>query len=250
MPRATTGKKPGAAPSANCFTAESLKFIRGLARNNDREWFEPRRTIYESALRQPMLALIATVNEQMIHFAPEHVKAPQKTVLRIYRDTRFSKNKLPYKQHYAAWWGSAGMMKTSGAGFYFHLSARTLVIAAGLYMPDPVQLLAVRRYLLDHHAEFRSLLAARKLRTTMKPTDAQALTRAPKGFAAEHPAIDLILCRNWGVEAELPSDAALDEKFALTLAGYFQTAAPVVAFLNRPLARSTTTRTLFRLPSM
>lgn len=231
------------------FTQETLKFLRGLKRNNDREWFEARRAVYESALRAPMLAIITKVNEAMAEFAPDHVKAPEKTVLRIYRDTRFSKNKQPYKQHYAAWWGRAGMPKTSGAGFYFHLSDKTLIIAAGLYMPDRDQLLAVRRYLLEHHKELRGYLSGRALKAKMKPTDAQALTRAPKGFPADHPALDLILHRNWGVEAELPAEAALDVKFAMTLAGYFKSAAPVVEFLNRPLRADEQPRPIFGLSS-
>jgi len=231
------------------FTAESLKFLRGLVRNNDRTWFEARRDVYERALRQPMLRLIARVNEQMAGFVPEHVKPPEKTVLRIYRDTRFSANKQPYKQHYAAWWGRAGMVKTSGAGFYLHLSPKTLVLAAGLYMPDAAQLLAVRRYLLEHHAELRTVLkkATGSRKFAMQLTEPQALTRAPKGFPKEHPALDLILFRNWGVETELPAEAALDSQLASTVSGYYRLAAPVVELLNRPLSSSGTTKPLFAL---
>jgi uncharacterized protein (TIGR02453 family) len=238
------------AASVPAFTEETLKFLRGLARHNDREWFEPRRAVYETALRAPMLSLIARVNEQMSSFAPEHIKAPEKTVLRIYRDTRFSNDKRPYKQHYAAWWGRSGMVKTSGAGFYFHLSGKTLTIAAGLYMPDAVQLLAVRRYLLEHHHELRAALASRKLQSKMEPINGSPLTRAPKGFPHDHPAIDLILFRSWGVEAELPAEAALDKNFAATLAGYFQLAAPVVEFLNRPLAAKPSSKPIFALDSL
>jgi uncharacterized protein (TIGR02453 family) len=183
-----------------------------------------------------MLAMIKRVNTRMADFAPDHVKAPEKTVLRIYRDTRFSVNKLPYKQHYAAWWGRQGMPKTSGAGFYFHFSGKTVVIAAGLYMPDREQLLAVRRYLLEHHEELRGLLASRKLKAKMRLSDPQALTRAPKGFPKDDPAMDLVIYRNWAVEAELPADAIWGKNLHATITGYFRLAAPVVEFLNRPLA--------------
>ena len=217
------------------FTPETLTFLRGLARHNDREWFEARRDVYESALRQPMLALVAQVNREMDKFAPLHVKAPEKTVLRIYRDTRFSKSKLPYKQHYAAWWGRAVMVKTSGAGYYLHLSAKQLHIAAGLYMPDAAQTLLVRRYLLDHHEELRAILASRALKAKMQLSDPRPLTRAPKGFGADDPAIDLVLYRNWGVDVELPPEQALGAEFASALVKYFRAAAPLVDFLNAPL---------------
>jgi uncharacterized protein (TIGR02453 family) len=249
MPRPVTASKT--TKTVPVFTAETLKFLRGLRRNNDREWFEPRRPVYEKSLRAPMLALIARVNEGMARFAPAHVKAPEKTVLRIYRDTRFSNNKLPYKQHYAAWWGRTGMVKTSGAGFYFHLAPKTLTIAAGLYMPDAAQLLAVRRYLLEHHDELRRLFNARKLTAKMQLSDPQALTRAPKGFPKDHPGLDLILYRNWAVDTEMPSTAALDRAFAKTLTTYFETAAPLVEFLNRPIAIAVDTvrRPIFALNS-
>jgi uncharacterized protein (TIGR02453 family) len=234
MPKLSSGNEQPATPAH--FTPESLKFLRGLARNNDREWFEARRDVYERALRQPMLAVIVRVNELLASIAPEHIKPPEKTVLRIYRDTRFSANKQPYKQQYAAWWGHTGMVKTSGAGFYFHLSAKTLTIAAGLYMPDAAQLLAVRRYLLDHHEELRRLLTAPRLRKRMRISEPHALSRAPKGFPREHPGLDLILYRNWALEAELPAEIATQANFAATLMGHFRLCAPVVEFLNRPLA--------------
>ena len=234
----TTARVAEASSDVDGFTSETLTFLRGLARHNDREWFEARRDVYESALRQPMLGIVAQVNREMEKFAPLHVKAPEKTVLRIYRDTRFSKSKLPYKQHYAAWWGRAGMVKTSGAGFYLHLSAKQLQIAAGLYMPDAAQTLLVRRYLLDHHEEWRTMLASRALKAKMQLSDPRALTRAPKGFAADHPAIDLVLYRNWGVDAELPPEQALGAEFASALVKYFRVAAPLVDFLNAPLAGS------------
>jgi uncharacterized protein (TIGR02453 family) len=234
--KAPVKRAPVSSEISSGFTAQTLSFLRGLAKNNDREWFEARRETYQHALREPMLQLIATVNKQMEGFAPLHVKAPEKTVLRIYRDTRFSKSKLPYKQHYAAWWGRAGMVKTSGAGYYFHLSAKQLHIAAGLYMPDPAQTLQVRRHLLEHHEKFRALLASRALKSRMQLSDPQALTRAPKGFPAEHPASDLILFRNWGVDVELAPEEALGPRFSTVLARYFHAAAPLVDFLNASLA--------------
>ena len=99
-----------------------MTFLRGLARHNEREWFEARREVYERALRAPMLALVEEINASIAGFAPEHVRPAQKTVMRIYRDIRFSKNKQPYKTHLAAWWARRGMEKTSGGGYYLQIS--------------------------------------------------------------------------------------------------------------------------------
>ncbi len=220
------------------FTPEALKFLRGLARHNDRAWFEPRRPIYERELKLPMLALIAEINHAMEDFAPEHIRLPHKAMFRIYRDTRFSADKRPYKTHLAAWWVRAGMEKTSGAGFYFHLSAKETIIAAGAYRPTAEQLLAIRRYLLHHHAELRALLAGRKLRAAMDEYEGNRLTRPPRGFSADSPALDLLLCRQWGVSATLPAERATEPGLVGEIVKRFALAAPVVLMLNRAIAPS------------
>jgi len=217
------------------FTPEALKFLRGLKRHNDRAWFEPRKPIFERELKAPMLALIEQINHALADFAPDHIRPPHKSLFRIYRDTRFAADKRPYKSHIAAWWACSGMEKTSGAGFYFHVSAKETIIAAGIYMPSPTQTLAIRRHLLDHHAELRAFLADRKLRATMSEFEGNRLTRPPRGFPADSPALDLLLCRQWGVAATLPAELATQPTLLKEITRRFALAAPLVHFLNTPL---------------
>jgi len=226
------------------FTPESLKFLRGLKRHNDRAWFDPRKPVYERALKAPMLALIGQINDALIDFAPEYVRPPQKTMMRIYRDIRFSTDKRPYKTNIAAWWARAGLEKTSGGGFYLELNATAVTIAAGVYMPQREQLLAIRTHLSaaggNRHAEYRRILADRKLQAVLQPFASEGeagvkLTRAPKGFSPDDPAIDLLLCRQWGISATLPAEAALEPDFQKQIVGRFRRALPLVALLNEPL---------------
>ena len=91
----------------------------------------------------------------------------------------------------AAWWTHTGFEKTSGAGYYFHVSAKEVIIAAGSYMPEKEQLAAIRHWLLDHHAEFRKLLKRPTVRKLYDEFEGNALTRPPKGFPCEHPGMDL-----------------------------------------------------------
>jgi uncharacterized protein (TIGR02453 family) len=217
------------------FREAGLRFLRSLRRNNRREWFEAHRQDFDRELKQPMLALIETVNSAMEDFAPAHVRPPQKCMMRIYRDIRFSSDKRPYKSHISAWWSRAGLEKTSGGGYYMHISPDEVLIAAGVYMPEREQLLAIRNYLAIHHAEVRRLLTDRKLRRAMESLSCMPLTRAPKGFPKDHPAMDLLLCRQWGVEATLASKAVLEKNFAAEVIRYFRLAAPLVNALNTPL---------------
>jgi uncharacterized protein (TIGR02453 family) len=220
---------------ATYFSNDALKFLRGLKRNNDRVWFETRRGVFEKELKEPMLKLIGEVNEAMAAFAPMHVRPPQKIIMRIYRDIRFAKDKRPYKTHVSAWWVRDGLQKTSGAGFYFHVSPEETVIAAGVYMPEREQLLAIRRYLAEHHQEFRRLMNGKKLRSLMKENDGHALARAPKGFPEDHPAIDLLKNRQWGVSVRLPGERATKKTLVKDVVERFRVAGPVIAMLNAPL---------------
>ncbi len=217
------------------FTPETLKFLRGLKRNNDRIWFNDRKDIYEQQLKEPMLAVIAAINERMLTFAPFHVRPPQKIMMRIYRDIRFSPDKRPYKTNVAAWWAREGLEKTSGGGYYFDLSSDGLMIAAGVYMPGREQLLAIRRHLLDHHAEYRRIVSTKKFKSAFTEFDGRRLTRPPKGFPADHPALDLIQCRQWGVSTRLPVEEALKPTLPKLVADHFALAAPMVDLLNTPL---------------
>lgn len=229
--------------SAPVFTPESLKFLRGLKRNNDRLWFDARKPVYERELKAPMLALIEQINHALASFAPQYIRPPQKAMMRIYRDTRFSANKQPYKTNIAAWWARAGLEKTSGGGFYFELNATCITIAAGCYMPEREQLFAIRQYLSaeggNHHAELRKVLTDRKLTSVLAPFDGLRLTRPPKGFSPDDPAIDLLLQRQWGVSATLPAEDALKATLLRQIISRFERATPLVDLLNAPLTEAT-----------
>ena len=247
-----TSRKLSPAPPASApahLRKEGLAFLRALVRANKRDpaeardWFDENKGVWEAELKQPMLAIIREVTDAMIDFAPDHVRPAEKSFFRIYRDTRFSHDKRPYKDHVAAWWTHTGLEKTSGAGFYFHVSAKEVTVAAGSYMPEKEQLAAIRHWLVDNHAEFRKLLDKPAVKKVFTVFEGAALSRPPKGFPAElngkpHPALDLIRCRQWGLSATLPVEAALEPDFAKEIARHFKLAAPLVAALNTPIAAS------------
>jgi uncharacterized protein (TIGR02453 family) len=218
------------------FRPQALTFLRGLARNNDREWFNPRKAVFEAELKEPMLELIRKVTDAMADFAPDFMRPAEKCLFRIYRDTRFSANKAPYKTHVAAWWSHQGMEKTSGAGYYLQIDAKEVILAAGAYMPEKDQLAAIRHWLLEHHAEFRKVLQTAAIRKAFVEFEGNPLVRAPKGFPCEHPGMDLIRCRQWGLAATLPAAEALKPGIAATVIRHFRLAAPVVDALNTPIA--------------
>lgn len=215
------------------FTEETMKFLRGLKKHNDREWFEARRDVYERALKAPMLAFVEAINAQMVEFAPEHLRPANKITMRIYRDTRFSKNKAPYKTQIAAWWARRGMEKTSGGGYYMHINPQEVLVAAGVYMPEREQLLKIRTWMAENHVAYRKLLkTAMRGGSGLSLSGEDALTRMPKGFAAEHPADELLRAKNWGVSARLPAELALQPSLLKEVVKRLKAATPVVEALN------------------
>src|SRR5512140_3752549 len=115
------------------FPEEGLKFLRSLKRNNRREWFQPRRDQYEQVVRGPMTGFVLALREDFRRFAPEMVADPAVSLFRIYRDTRFSADKTPYKTHAAAQFPHRGMGRNTGAGLYFHISPKDIWIGGGVY---------------------------------------------------------------------------------------------------------------------
>ena len=218
---------------ATCLSPQAMTFLRGLARNNQREWFEARRSLYEEAIKAPLLAVVEEINAAMREFAPEHVRPAHKIAMRIYRDTRFSKDKRPYKTHLAAWWSRATMEKTSGGGFYLQISPQQVMVAAGVYMPDREQLLRLRRWMSAHHALYRRTREPLlKASGGFQPVDPAALTRMPKGFARDDPGGELIRAGNWGVQALLPAELALSPRLVQQVVRRLRRAAPLVEMLN------------------
>lgn len=224
------------------FAPAGIRFLKQLKTHNERDWFNERKATFEKEVQAPWLVFIDEVNEAFADFAPDYVKPARKAALRIYRDIRFSKNKLPYKTHMAAWWSTTTQVRTSGGGFYVQVSPEEVTVAAGVYQPEPGQLLAIRRHLQERHAELRSLLDDRKRRTLLPDFDGNLLTRMPKGFQPDDPAAELLLCRQWALSARLPGALATTPQMLAEVVKRFAAAAPVVALLNEPLLAAVKTR--------
>ena len=218
------------------FPPEALTFLRGLARNNRREWFQPRKSIYETKVKAPMTELVDSLNVELREFAPNHVNDPKKAIYRIYRDTRFSADKTLYKTHIAAIFPRRGHEKHVSAGLYCAVSLEGIEVAGGLYMPGPQELLAIRTWLADRHAEFRrAALGPRKL---MGALQGESLRRIPKGFDAAHPASDLLRMKQWLYYTTLNADLITSPQLFGEIVKRFRVMMPVVEMLNAPLKKA------------
>ncbi len=217
------------------FSPAAIQFLRDLKKNNDRDWFQPRKEIFDAELKAPMIDLIEDINGELLKFAPNHVNDPKKAMYRIYRDTRFSKDKTPYKTHISAIFPPRGMGKHQAGGYYFQISPSGVGIAAGAYGPEKEELDAIRTWLLEHHEEFRA--AAKKPKKLFGELGGDQMKRVPKGFPADHPAEDLLRHRQWFYWTELDVKLAKSPKLAPEIVKRFKAAQPVIEMLNGVLRR-------------
>ena len=217
------------------FPAEGMRFLADLKENNDREWFQPRKGVFDEFVKQPMLDLVRALQSGMMRFAPDYVADPGKTLYRIYRDVRFSKNKAPYKPHVASLFRRNGFGKDDGAGFFFLISPSVIEIVAGIYSPPPESLLAVRQHVADNAKEFRRICAKPKLVALMGGLRGEAGKRPPKGFDPKHPAIDLIKMKQYLFTASLDGNLATTPKLFPEILFRLEAMTPFVEFLNAPL---------------
>lgn len=217
------------------FSRDALKFFSKLEKNNNRDWFESNKATYIEQVKTPMEQLVAAIGAKMARFAPDYVTEPKRAIFRIYRDTRFSANKTPYKTNCGALFFRSDLVKNQAAAFYFEISAACVGVAAGLYMPEPDVLRSVREHIAANWEEMESLLKNRALINALGELQGDRLARPPKGYPADHPAMERIKAKQWYFWRELPTGLALSPKVLDEITSRFEKAAPVVEFLNRPL---------------
>jgi uncharacterized protein (TIGR02453 family) len=223
---------PAAAPR---FTARTLSFLGRLKRNNRREWFNAHREEYERDVREPMIAVIERLAIDFRAFAPDMVASPKLSFYRIYRDTRFSENKTPYKTHVAAVFPCRGLPKHEGAGMYFHVSPEGVWAGGGMWAPQTPQLHAVREHIAANSRRLRAIVLAPAFRRTLGGLEGEKLQRIPRGFPKDHEAAEYLKYRQFLGGAEFPATFATSPKFYRGLLAVFRRVAPLVRFLNEPL---------------
>jgi uncharacterized protein (TIGR02453 family) len=217
------------------FPQEGIDFLRRLARNNRREWFQPRKAIFEEQVKRPMFELVEAVNAALARFAPEHVTEPERAVYRFYRDTRFSADKSPYKDHIAATFARRGLARHEGASYYFAVSHKEVGLGGGVYMPTPETLMAMRRRIAERHEEFRRIISASALRNLYGEMQGEQLSRLPKGFACGHRAEDLLRFKQFLFYTELPAEIAATPALYEEIVKRFRAMARFNEFLNEAI---------------
>jgi uncharacterized protein (TIGR02453 family) len=217
------------------FPQTGLNFLKSLKRNNNREWFQKHKPVYEESVRLPMIELIEALAKEFEDFAPEIVASPKVSLFRIYRDTRFSKDKRPFKTHVAASFSARGLARHEGAGFYFHIAPTELWIGGGIYRPVPDELRTVRNHIADSYERLSQIVEARQFRKLFGTLTGEQSSRMPRGYPASHPAEHYLRYKDLLAARELEPTEATKSSFLKTLVESFRAMHPLIRFLNEPI---------------
>lgn len=222
------------------FTQAGPRFFRNLARNNNRTWFEANRPVYETAVREPLRALVEGLDVALATIVPEITGDPKRSLFRINRDIRFSKDKSPYKTNAGCWFyhqdagrGVGQDADGGGAGFYFHLDGKTAFVAGGIWMPARPVLTKIRDRLAEDWKNFEAIVKAPAFRRRFGAISREAvLTRVPRGFPPDHPAADYLRLQSFTVGRDVPGKDFGSARLVRVLARDFELMTPMIRWLN------------------
>lgn len=220
------------------FPPEALVFLSQLKKHNNRPWFQSHKDSYERCVKGPMAELVLLIGEAFRGFAPEMVADPKVSIYRIYRDTRFSRDKSPYKTHVAAVFPVRGLPKNSGPGLYFHISPEEVLIGGGMYMPDPSQLRAVREHIAADAKRFLSIVEGARFRKAFGELEGEQLKSMPKGFPTDHVAARYLRYKQFLFGELYPAKLALGSRLLPAILECFEEGMPLIRFLKEPAFRA------------
>ena len=216
------------------FTPKTLSFLRALKRNNKREWFAPRKADYERDVRAPMIAVVEQLAKDFRRFAPELEASPKTSIFRIYRDTRFSEDKSPYKTQIAAAFRAKALPKGQSAGMYVEVTPGWVWMGGGYYAPETPQLVKIREHIAETWPEIRRITQAASFKRMFGAIDGELLARVPRGFDKDDPAADYLRYRSFLVGREFPPEFATKPSFYPALVETFKATMPLLRFLTEP----------------
>ena len=215
------------------FPADFFRFFEELAVHNDRGWFNDHKNRYYESLVNPISAFIVCMSPRLRKISPNYVADPRPhggSMFRIYRDTRFSKDKSPYKTHAGVQFRHEAGKDAHAPGFYVHLAADGLYFGGGVWLPPNPQLGKIRDAIVDNARAWSRIRNARKVRD-VGGIQGDSLQRPPRGFDPEHPHIEDLKRKSFYVMVSADPGDAMNPGFIDQVEDAFQRAAPLNRFV-------------------
>jgi len=213
--------------------SSTLQFLRNLEKNNNRDWFNENKTLYQEA-QQDVISFVEKLIEEMEDFDEEMGKLEaKKSVFRIYRDTRFSKDKTPYKTNFGAGLGMGKGNKISG--YYLHIEPGKSFLAGGVYKPEPSVLKTIRQEISAFGDEFKAILEQDEFRNYFRGLSVEdKLKKVPQGFEKDDKMAEYLKLKHFIVTHPVSDEQLLSENAVKEFTKIFKAMKPLNDFLQTP----------------
>ncbi len=219
------------------FGPDLFQFLSDLKEHNDRDWFQANKTRYEEQVRDPFLRLIADLRPGLEKINPRIVVDPSPTrgsMMRIYRDIRFSADKSPYKTHIAAHFAHAKAKDDAAPGYYIHLAPESCMTGAGIWRPEPRAVLKIRNAIVADEKRWRKVTSGQKFGSACMMIG-ESLKRPPAGFHPNHPLIEDLKRKDFAISSPLKDSDVCGPNLLKLLLESFRATAPFVQFLSEAI---------------
>jgi uncharacterized protein (TIGR02453 family) len=227
--RTRSPRRPSTVPDRSYFSRRTFAFLRDLKENNDRAWFAAQRERYERDVREPALRLIEDFGPRLTKLSP-HFRATPRSLFRIHRDTRFSKDKSPYKTAIGVHFRHDLGRDAHTPGFYLHIAPGDVFLALGIWHPDADALRAIRERIADDVAGWKRASRGPAFTKTFR-LEGESLKRPPKGFETDHPVIADLRRKDFIGVQDLTQAFVTSPELPAALAHQYKSGLPFMRFL-------------------
>lgn len=212
----------------------SLDFLKKLEKNNNKEWFDKNRKVYETA-KADFEVFVTELHAALAKTEPAMTgQKPKDAIFRIFRDVRFGKDKTPYKAHFSAYF-SRGGRKAPDAGYYLHLQPGKSFLAGGMWMPEGPVVKKLRQEIDYNFKEFTGIINKASFKKQFSKWEGEQLKTVPQGYSADNPAIEFLKMKSFIVSTPIDDKEIISKTGITKVTNVFAAMKPLVDFLNRAL---------------
>ncbi|MGB3463938.1 MAG: DUF2461 domain-containing protein [Cyclobacteriaceae bacterium] len=213
-------------------TKQTLAFLRKLRKNNNREWFQDNKAEYEKA-HSNMIAFAEALHAEMQTIDNLVPTTGKKSLMRIYRDVRFSKDKTPYKSNFGG--GFKRATEALRGSYYYHVAPTASFVGGGFWGPNSDDLKLIRSHIAAEPDRLRAIINSNDFQKEFGKLKGEKVKTAPKGYAKDDPAIDLLRYKQFLVSRSFTDEEITDENFYKEAAGSFARMRPFLNYMSEIL---------------
>jgi len=215
------------------FSPHTMTFLRKLARNNNRDWFEQNKRVYEDTVRTPALQFIADMADELALLSPHFLAQPKKvggSLMRVHRDVRFARDKQPYKTNIGIQFRHERGKDVHAPGFYLHIEPAACFVGVGIWRPDAVALANVRDAIVEQAKKWSAAISGKTF-SKLYTLGGDSLSRPPRGYAKDHPLLEDLKRKDFIAISNLEDDKVLSPRLQKLVLDRFKAADDFMQFL-------------------